>query len=111
MMPRDKVAGRTFDAARRQEKPWRKWYSSAKWRAIRAAQLSTKPLCWLCQSRGVATPATVCNHAERHNGDAAKFWRGPFNSMCSDCHDTDQQRVEAGGRARQAVGLDGWPVG
>lgn len=74
------------------------------------AQLTSNPLCWLCLARGMRTIATVCNHAERHNGDPVRFWSGPFNSMCADCHDTDQQRIENGGRARQAVGEDGWPI-
>jgi len=64
----------------------------------------------MCLGRGIRIIATICNHAERHNGDPVKFWSGPFNSMCKGCHDSDQQRIERGGRARHVVGSDGWPV-
>lgn len=101
---------RERDTRRQKENPWRAWYKTARWRAIRAAQLASHPLCWLCLKRGLRTVAAICNHAERHNGDPEKFWNGPFNSMCKNCHDSDQQRVERGGRARQVVGSDGWPI-
>jgi 5-methylcytosine-specific restriction protein A len=64
----------------------------------------------MCLKRGIRAIATVCNHSERHNGDPVKFWSGPFDSMCKQCHDSDQQRIENGGIARQVVGADGWPV-
>lgn len=108
--PGQREANRDHDARRQTAQPWRKWYGTARWKAIRAAQLRSHPMCWQCEERGVAMPATVCNHAERHNGDPVKFWIGPFNSMCKDCHDVDQQRIEHGGKARQAVGADGWPI-
>jgi 5-methylcytosine-specific restriction protein A len=108
--PDRRQRNREYDRQRRSERPWRAWYSTARWQAIRSAQLSANPLCSLCEKRGRVTPATVCNHVERHNGDPAKFWNGPFNSMCSDCHDVDQQRIERGGRARQSVDGDGWPI-
>jgi 5-methylcytosine-specific restriction enzyme A len=107
---RQRESNREHDARRQTAQPWRKWYRTARWRAIRAAQLRSRPLCWQCEERGETKEATVCNHAERHNGDPVKFWSGPFNSMCKDCHDVDQQRIEHGGKARQAVGVDGWPL-
>ncbi|WP_458760534.1 hypothetical protein ACSVBT_07000 [Afipia sp. TerB] len=39
-----------------------------------------------------------------------KFFAGPFASSCNDCHDIDEQRIERGGRARQQVDADGWPL-
>lgn len=90
---------------------YRKWYLTPRWREIRARQLKTFPLCAICKSRGVVVEATVCNHAERHNGNEYKFWNGPFNSLCGDCHDVDQQRIENGGKARPALDEDGWPIG
>jgi 5-methylcytosine-specific restriction protein A len=101
---------KAFDARRRAAKPWRAWYNSARWLATRLAQLRAHPLCWLCLKRGIRTIATICNHSERHNGDPVKFWAGPFDSMCKGCHDSDQQRIENGGLARQVIGPDGWPV-
>ena len=77
---------------------------------LRAAQLAAQPLCFMCRQRGVDRPASVCNHATRHNGDQTAFWSGPFNSLCKSCHDTDQQRIENGGKARPMLDAEGWPI-
>jgi 5-methylcytosine-specific restriction protein A len=89
---------------------YRQWYLTPRWRQIRAAQLKAYPWCLLCIRRGMRTKATVCNHATRHYGDPVKFWNGPFNSLCADCHDIDQQRIENGGKARPALDAEGWPI-
>lgn len=105
-----RIRNREYDARRREEQPWRKWYATVRWRAIRGRQLAEQPLCERCLDRGVTRAATVCHHKIAHRGDAVLFWRGPFGSSCADCHDTDEQRIERGGQARQAVGADGWPI-
>jgi hypothetical protein len=64
----------------------------------------------MCAARGIVTPATVCDHVEPHRGDEVKFFSGPFQSLCSDCHDVDKQRIENGGKARPTIDADGWPV-
>lgn len=101
---------REFNARRRQDQPWQRWYNLARWRSIRAQQLQAKPLCERCQAQGRITPATVCHHIVAHRGSEELFWSGPFASSCTDCHDIDEQRIERGGQARQTVGNDGWPV-
>ena len=58
----------------------------------------------------MVTAATVCHHIDDDKSTMEKFFAGPFASSCADCHDTDEQRVERGGRARQQVDSDGWPV-
>lgn len=103
-------ANREHNARRRRDQPWQRWYNTARWRAVRAAQLAAKPLCERCQKQGRLTPATVCHHLTPHRGDETLFWSGPFASSCTDCHDIDEQRVERGGRPRQVVGDDGWPI-
>lgn len=85
---------RVFDQQRRAAKPWRKWYSTARWRRIRAKQLADNPLCKRCEARGEVAAATVCDHRERHNGDPDLFWNGPFDSLCKPCHDGEKQREE-----------------
>lgn len=103
---------REHDAKRRAEKPWRKLYSTKRWLDLRGNQLASRPLCERCEGRGLVTPATVAHHKIAHKGDEALFF-DPNNlaSSCADCHDVDEQRVERGGKARQMVGPDGWPVG
>jgi 5-methylcytosine-specific restriction enzyme A len=82
-------------------------YNTARWQRLREAQLQAEPLCAMCHPR--LTPATVCDHIEPHNGDLAKFWAGPFQSLCKRCHDSDKQRMEKGFKPRPSIGLDGWP--
>ncbi|MGY3359760.1 5-methylcytosine-specific restriction endonuclease McrA [Bradyrhizobium sp. GM0.4] len=102
---------REHDARRRTEQPWRAWYKTAKWRALREEQLSKQRLCERCLKRGVVRSATVVHHTIAHKGDAAIFWdHTKYASSCAPCHNSDEQSIERGGRARQAVGGDGWPI-
>jgi 5-methylcytosine-specific restriction protein A len=105
-----RIRNREYDARRRAEKPWRAWYSTARWQRIREAQFAAHRLCQRCLDRGLVEPATIVHHVDRHEGDPVKFWNGPFASSCQPCHDIDEQRIERGGQARQTIGPDGWPV-
>lgn len=61
----------------------------SKWRTYRAAFLSFEPLCWMCQSEGRATAATVVDHITPvTNGQADPlFWdKRNHQSLCRDCH-------------------------
>jgi hypothetical protein len=42
-------------------------------------------------------------------GDINKFWLGPFQSLCKECHDSTKKFVELH-RFRPDIGLDGWPL-
>jgi 5-methylcytosine-specific restriction protein A len=88
---------------------WRSWYWTPRWRAISAAQLKAQPFCCYCAKAGHQVRATVCDRVERHNGIPAKFWNGPFQSLCKPHHDASKQREEKRGFACD-VGVDGWPV-
>lgn len=105
-----RIRNREYDARRRQEQPWRAWYNTRRWRALRAAQLDVERLCRMCKARGKIVLATVCDHVEPHRGDEQKFWAGPFQSLCKRCHDGDKRSAEMGFRVKQTIGLDGWPV-
>lgn len=91
-------ANEAFDARRKQEQPWRKWYHTARWKKLRLVQLGAFPLCAACLAKGIVTEATVVHHMERHRGDAQRFWDGPFESVCETCHNRDKQQAEARGR-------------
>jgi 5-methylcytosine-specific restriction endonuclease McrA len=78
----------------RDTQDWRRWYKTAAWQRIRSSQLALEPLCRLCRSKGKLTPATVCDHVERHNGNPDKFWRGKMQSLCTPCHSGEKQREE-----------------
>src|SRR5688572_18373703 len=89
---------RDFDRSRRRDRPWRKWYSLRIWQDIRTAQLTREPLCQRCKPRCEIVPATVVHHVEPHRGDWTRFVSGPFESLCSDCHDREAQAEERAAR-------------
>lgn len=78
----------------RDKQEWRRWYKTGQWQRIAKRQIASEPTCRLCRAKGLATPATVCDHVERHNGDPVRFWSGPFQSLCASCHSSDKQRQE-----------------
>lgn len=100
-----------YDARSPEAEAYRRWYKTQRWQRIRAQQLNAEPLCAYCLNIGRTTAATVCDHVEPHKGDERLFWHGPFQSLCKQCHDSDKQRIEKGGKPKQVIGLDGWPVG
>ena len=85
-------------------------YQNRAWKALRQAQLQREPLCRMCREKNILTPATVCDHIEPHRGDVRKFWLGPFQSLCADCHNSDKALIESGKDPRPYIGLDGWPT-
>ena len=85
---------REYDRQRDQARPWRKWYYTARWKAIAKMQLAAEPLCRMCHRKGRLAPATTCDHIERHGGDPIKFWGGPFQSLCTSCHSSEKQSQE-----------------
>lgn len=86
-----------YEARRRASQPWRALYRTPEWFAIRALQLRREPNCAFCARAGVRTPATVCDHIERHRGVRHKFFGGPFQSLCKRCHDSAKQLAEIHG--------------
>lgn len=102
---------REYDSKRKAEYPWRAWYGTERWKRLRTAQKNKQPLCERCLSKGLTTIATVAHHIVPHKGDPILFWDpNNLSSSCAPCHDIDEQRIERGGRARQDVGPDGWPI-
>lgn len=89
---------------------YRPLYCTKRWQATRAEQLQREPLCRACKALGRITPATVCNHLNKvAKATVEGFFRGPFSSLCSDCHDAGEQKAESAGYTAEA-GADGWPT-
>jgi hypothetical protein len=63
----------------------------------------------MCGAAGVKTAATIVDHIERHRGDRARFFGGPFQSLCKACHDGAKQQAEALGYSTK-IGADGLPT-
>lgn len=98
-----------YDKMRRASQPWRAWYSTKDWHRIRGRQLKVEPYCRMCAEARVETPATTVDHIKPHRGDRYLFFAGPFQSLCTRCHNSIKQRAEKIGYS-SAVGEDGMPV-
>ena len=93
----DDGASRTV--RRRQETPWRAWYSTARWQrlslSVRAAALFT---CAMCGAIRPGKGETVTDHKIPHRGDPDLFWdERNLQCLCKACHDGAKQAEERRG--------------
>src|SRR4030042_203564 len=72
-----------------------KLYNTRRWKRIRARQLAIEPWCADHLKIDRYVPATQCDHIEPHRGDPAKFFSGPFQSLC-DHHHSLKTAIEIG---------------
>lgn len=92
------MPSRSADAQRALRSPWRKWYSTARWRALRIRILIRDR--FTCQWPGCGmmtgdTSKLVADHREPHRGDETLFWaERNLQTLCKPCHDRHKQRVE-----------------
>ena len=99
---RPKVASTPVDRASmdrvRDQRPWRKWYKTARWRALRWSVLVRD--CFTCQWPGCGriepdTSKLVADHRRPHRGDEMLFWdEDNLWTLCSGCHSGAKQRAE-----------------
>ena len=65
-------------------------------------------LCQACLSRDRVTPANQVDHiVPRAKGGSDDM--DNLQSLCKPCHDA-KTVIDNGGKPRQTIGLDGWPV-
>jgi 5-methylcytosine-specific restriction protein A len=82
-----------------------------RWEKARLTYLRHHPLCVICGKAGRIEAASVVDHIIPHRGDQKLFWdQTNWQALCRPHHDRDKQAVEKGGKARQAIGQDGWPI-
>lgn len=78
--------------------PWRRWYNTARWRALRLAIFTRDR--FTCQMQGCGrlegnTSLLVCDHMKPHRGNEALFWdEGNLQTLCKSCHDGKKQAAE-----------------
>lgn len=78
--------------------PWRAWYNTARWRALRL-EVFERDL-FTCQrvecGALIGDPSRlVCDHRKAHRGDERLFWdQGNLQTLCKHCHDGAKQREE-----------------
>ncbi|WP_081688002.1 HNH endonuclease [Rhizobium mesoamericanum] len=85
-------------------------YGTSQWRGLRAAKLSSQPLCEACIRREVVEPANVVDHilAIAKGGDPFPPLSG-LMSMCEPCHNAKTNAVDhpnASGFRRAIKGFD-----
>ncbi|RIA37487.1 HNH endonuclease [Hephaestia caeni] len=75
---------------------WRKWYKTARWRALRWSVLVRDHFtCQRCQRIEGDTSKLVADHRTPHRGDAALFWdESNLWTLCASCHSGAKQREE-----------------
>lgn len=75
---------------------------------MRQHLLSTVILCEACTRAGRTTPGTIADHIiPKAKGGTDD--RGNYQLLCKPCSDAKTIR-EAGGKPKQEIGLDGWPI-
>ena len=82
-----------------------------RWQRARLRFLGNNPLCVMCEQRGRVEVATVVDHIVPHRGDQELFWsEDNWQSLCSEHHNGEKQRLEKSGRVIAQINEDGWPV-
>ncbi len=90
-------------------RPWSRWYKTARWRRLREQLLTEQPLCVMCLRSETVTVATVADHIIPHRGNEHLFWEGELQSLCASCHSRHKQ-LEENGKTVLTFSADGWPA-
>jgi 5-methylcytosine-specific restriction protein A len=91
---------RAADRQRSAQQPWRQWYKTARWGALRQAVLARDH--YTCQRTGAlclgkppAPDSPVVNHKRPHRGDPKLFWDiGNLETVTKAVHDSLIQKEE-----------------
>jgi 5-methylcytosine-specific restriction protein A len=68
------------------------WYNRAAWRNARLSQLRKQPLCQVCMSINIITPATVVDHITPRSDGGADLSQDNLQSLCTSCHNSKTAR-------------------
>lgn len=93
----------SYDRKRDATHPWRRWYRTARWRALRSKIIRRDR--GVCQQTGVlligfhpAGNSPVVDHIVPHRGDADLFWdETNLQTVSKAYHDSEKQKIERGG--------------
>jgi hypothetical protein len=90
---------RIHDRKRAKEQPWRTWYNTPEWRAVRAIVLTRDPACVMCLARGRVEPSRVADHKEKDKKYDRAYFFNPLScqGLCFTCHNSAKQRQEKTG--------------
>ena len=103
--PTFRPKGREPGHHQRAEPPWRKWYKTARWQALRFATfLRDLFKCQMCGRLEADTSKLVCDHRVPHRGSEKLFF-DPSNlwTLCKRCHDTAKRNEEQATKHHQGI--------
>lgn len=90
--------------------PWRAWYQTAEWRALRKRVFirdgfTCQGCRRICTGRHPSDDSPVADHVEAHRGDRARFFdEANVQTLCkSPCHDKAKQAEEQATRHQIGV--------
>ncbi|KEP68408.1 hypothetical protein DL1_11885 [Thioclava dalianensis] len=95
----DGAAQKSRTVQRRESKPWRAWYSTARWQKLSLkVRVAANFTCVRCHRLAIGKGQSIADHKIPHRGDAALFWdEGNLQCLCKACHDGAKQREESAG--------------
>ena len=73
------------------------FYSSKRWRDVRAGHLRDEPLCRLCRITGKLTPAVVVDHIIPIKRGGPLYDHDNLQSLCWSCHSSKTRQEEQEG--------------
>ena len=65
--------GRREGSTTKRVQPWRAWFKSPTWKAIKRHRLMQEPNCRYCAQEGCAVIATHVGHVDSHRGQWSRF--------------------------------------
>lgn len=91
--------------SRMPEPPWKRWYKTARWQALRLAVfLRDLYTCRKCGGIESDTSLLVCDHIRPHRGDVLLFWdENNLQTLCKRCHDRFKQAEEQASLHKRGV--------
>lgn len=91
------------ETARTARLPWRKWYKTQRWRALRWQVLRRDRFtCRMCGAIAQDSAQLVADHIQPHRGDPVLFWNeANLQCLCAPCHNSEKQKMEAATRGPQ----------
>lgn len=86
------------DRQRAAKQPWRAWYNSPRWTALRdRIRVRDMFTCGMCRRACSGKGQSAVDHRIPHHGDPRMFWDDDnLWLLCKPCHDGAKQREEKG---------------
>jgi 5-methylcytosine-specific restriction protein A len=90
----------------------KRFYDSARWKAVRAQKLRRNPLCEVCTRIGHVVAATEVDHHVPLARGGAELDLANLTAMCASCHGAKTRAEEAGADRAPIKGacVHGWPL-